>query len=232
VTALDTSPLAVRVDLALADRQDDFQSGLAALRTFTDAPLFVCRAPGRTLGDKVAGVQCAEFAGKHPAGVPGFRIRTLFPVSRTRTAWPLDAHDVVRIGHPLRTGQPDVSHIVAHGGPAVRPPGIFNRRFLGFLRPDAPGYSSLPVYLGGGAKAGFDFMMVALLTLALVALAMGAMAIGVMLSGKTLKGSCGGVGSGYCPCDSAGVPLDQWAVVDLRVAGMRRVGSRYRHTKG
>lgn len=54
-------------------------------------------------------------------------------------------------------------------------------------------------------------MMVALLTLVVVALAMSAMAIGVMLSGKTLRGSCGGVGSGHCPCDSAGVPLDQRA---------------------
>lgn len=220
VTALDTSPLAVRVDLALADRQDDFHRGLAALRTLTDTPLFVCRAPGSTLGDHVAGVQCAEFAGKHPAGVPGFHIHTLFPVSRSRTAWHLDAHDVVRIGHLLRTGQLDVSHVVALGGPAVQTPRhlrtrlgahlgellegelvpvapgalphrvisgsvltgrraegdvfgflsrhhaqvsvlpeVIKRRFLGFLRPDAPAYSSLPVYLGGGATAGFDTMM-------------------------------------------------------------------------
>jgi hypothetical protein len=54
-------------------------------------------------------------------------------------------------------------------------------------------------------------MIVALLALALVALVMGAMAIGVILSGKTLRGSCGGIGSGDCACDSAGVPLDQRA---------------------
>jgi hypothetical protein len=54
-------------------------------------------------------------------------------------------------------------------------------------------------------------MIVALLALALVALVMGAMAVGVILSGKSLKGSCGGVGSGNCPCDAAGVPMDQRA---------------------
>lgn len=54
-------------------------------------------------------------------------------------------------------------------------------------------------------------MIVALLALALVALVMGAMAIGVIMSGKTLRGSCGGVGSGDCACDAAGVPLDQRA---------------------
>jgi hypothetical protein len=62
-------------------------------------------------------------------------------------------------------------------------------------------------------------MIVALLALALVALVMGAMAIGVILSGKTLKGSCGGVGSGNCPCDAAGVPLEQRA---CQVRGMLR----------
>ncbi|MCU0617193.1 MAG: hypothetical protein MUD17_08970 [Gemmatimonadaceae bacterium] len=54
-------------------------------------------------------------------------------------------------------------------------------------------------------------MIVALLALVLVAFVMGAMAIGVILSGKTLRGSCGGVGSGDCACDAAGVPLDQRA---------------------
>jgi Na+-transporting NADH:ubiquinone oxidoreductase subunit A len=220
VTAMDTSPLAGQVDVALADRQDDVQRGLTALRALTDAPLFVCRAPGSTIGDGVDGVQRAEFAGKHPAGVPGFHMHTLFPVSRTRVAWQLAAHDVARLGALLRTGRLDVTQVVALGGPAVREPRhlrtrlgahlgellarelhpvaagalphrvisgsvltgrqaggdvhgylsrhhaqvsvlpeAVKRRFLGFLRPDAPAYSSLPVYLGGGVKAGFDTMM-------------------------------------------------------------------------
>lgn len=220
VTAIDTSPLAVTVDLALADRVDDFNRGLLALRALTDAALFVCRAPGSSLGDGVEGVQCVEFAGKHPAGVPGYHIHTLYPVSRTRTAWHMAAHDVVRVGYLVRHGTLDVSHIIALGGPAVRAPRhlrtrlgahlgdlladelvpvasgalphrvisgsvltgrriendmvgylsrhhsqvsvlpeTIKRRFLGFLRPDAPAYSSLPVYLGGGARAGFDTMM-------------------------------------------------------------------------
>lgn len=54
-------------------------------------------------------------------------------------------------------------------------------------------------------------MIVALLALIVVALVMIAMAVGVMLSGKTLKGSCGGIGSGHCPCDAAGVPLGERA---------------------
>jgi Na+-transporting NADH:ubiquinone oxidoreductase subunit A len=220
VTALDTSPLGPAVDLVTAERADDFARGLEALCALSDAPVFVCRAPGSGLGDGVDGVRLAEFGGRHPAGVPGYHIHTLFPVSRTRTAWHLAAHDVVRLGHLVRTGTLDVSHVIALGGPAVRTPRhlrtrlgahlgellagelapvadgalphrvisgsvltgrraegdvfgflsrhhqqvavlpeVVKRRFLGFLRPDAPAYSALPVYLGGGARAGFDTMM-------------------------------------------------------------------------
>lgn len=220
VTALDTSPLAPQLDLIIGERIDDFARGLEVLRALTDAPVFVCRAPGSSLGDGIDGVRLAEFGGKHPAGAPGFHMHTLAPVSRTRTAWQVGAQDVVRFGHLLRTGQLDVSHVVALGGPAMREPRhvrtrlgaslselvlgeltpvadgalphrlvsgsvltgrridepetaflsrhdqavcalpeVIKRRFLGFLRPDAPAYSSLPVYLGGGARAGFDTMM-------------------------------------------------------------------------
>lgn len=59
-------------------------------------------------------------------------------------------------------------------------------------------------------------MIVALLALVVVALVMIAMAVGVMLSGKSLKGSCGGVGSGHCPCDDAGVPREERACLARR----------------
>ncbi len=54
-------------------------------------------------------------------------------------------------------------------------------------------------------------MIVAILSFVVVAVVMGIMAVGVIMSGRTLRGSCGGVGSGDCACDAAGVPLDQRA---------------------
>jgi hypothetical protein len=54
-------------------------------------------------------------------------------------------------------------------------------------------------------------MIVFVLCLALVAIVMGLMAVGVIMSGRSLRGSCGGVGSGDCACDTAGVPMDQRA---------------------
>jgi hypothetical protein len=54
-------------------------------------------------------------------------------------------------------------------------------------------------------------MIVFILCLAAVAIVMGIMAVGVIMSGRSLRGSCGGVGSGDCACDAAGMPLDQRA---------------------
>jgi hypothetical protein len=62
-------------------------------------------------------------------------------------------------------------------------------------------------------------MIVFVLCLAAVAIVMGIMAVGVIMSGRSLRGSCGGVGSGDCACDAAGVPMDQRA---CQARGMMR----------
>lgn len=128
VNAMDTNPLAPNVDVIIADRRADFDRGLAALRTLTDAPLYVGRAAGSTAGDGVKGVTTAEFAGKHPVGMVGYHIHTLAPVSRTRIAWHIGAQDVIRIGHLVNTGMLDVTQVVALGGPPVTKPRLVRTR--------------------------------------------------------------------------------------------------------
>jgi len=221
VNAMDTNPLAPNVDVIIADRRADFDRGLAALRTLTDAPMYVGRAAGSTAGDGVKGVTTAEFAGKHPAGMVGYHIHVLAPVSRTRIAWHIGAQDVIRIGHLVSTGLLDVTQVVALGGPPVTKPRLVRTRlgasitelmagelsvgtaahelpprvisgsvltgreasdpvfgflsrhhqqvsvlpevrvrsFLGWLGLRAPRFSTMPVYAGGGASAGFDTRM-------------------------------------------------------------------------
>ena len=84
VTALDTNPLAPRLEGARAGREADFERGLAVLGKLTDGPVYLCRAPGSTLGPGSSGATVAEFSGKHPAGTVGFHIHTLDPVARDR----------------------------------------------------------------------------------------------------------------------------------------------------
>lgn len=122
VTALDTNPLAPRLEVALAGREADFERGLAVLKLLTDGPVYLCRAPGSSLGPGSSGATVAEFAGKHPAGTVGFHIHTLDPVARDRSVWHVGAQDVARIGHLFATGTLDTSVVVALGGPCVQRP--------------------------------------------------------------------------------------------------------------
>jgi Na+-transporting NADH:ubiquinone oxidoreductase subunit A len=130
VNAMDTNPLAPNVDVIIADRRADFERGLAALRTLTEAPRYVGRAAGSTAGDGVKGVTTADFAGKHPAGMVGYHIHTLAPVSRTRIAWHIGAQDVIRIGQLVHSGTLDTTQVVALGGPPVAKPRLV-RTLLG-----------------------------------------------------------------------------------------------------
>lgn len=128
VTAVDTHPLAPRLDVALRGRERDFDLGLTALGRLTAGPLYVCRAPGSTLGDGNPRATVAEFSGKHPAGTVGFHIHSLDPVHRKKTVWHLGAQDVARVGHLFATGELDVSVVVALGGPLVKRPRLLRTR--------------------------------------------------------------------------------------------------------
>ncbi len=135
VTAMDTQPLAPKVDVIIDERRDDFSVGLSALGALVDCPIHVCRHTGSTAGDGVRGVQISDFAGKHPAGTVGYHIHMLAPASREHSVWHLAAQDVIRIGHLVRTGALDVSQVVALGGPVVREPRLLRTR-LGACVPE------------------------------------------------------------------------------------------------
>ena len=128
VTAVDSHPLAPRVDVALAGREEDFARGLNVLGKLTEGPVYVCRAPGSTLGDGLPRVTVAEFSGKHPAGTVGYHIHALDPVHRKKVVWHVGAQDVARIGHLFARGELDTSLVIAIGGPMVTRPGLVRTR--------------------------------------------------------------------------------------------------------
>ncbi|MCU0699547.1 MAG: Na(+)-translocating NADH-quinone reductase subunit A [Myxococcaceae bacterium] len=128
VTAVDTHPLAPDVELALKGREADFERGLSVLKQLCGGPLFLCRAPGSSLGPGSSGAQVAEFGGKHPAGTVGFHIHTLMPVTRGVEVWHVGAQDVARIGHLFATGSLDVTQVVSLGGPRVKTPRLLRTR--------------------------------------------------------------------------------------------------------
>jgi Na+-transporting NADH:ubiquinone oxidoreductase subunit A len=129
VTAIDTDPLAPPAERIVRERPDDFALGVAALTRLTDGLVHVCARPDAGLAlPEVDRVALAEFAGPHPAGLPGTHIRLLDPVGPGRTAWHLGYPDVLALGRLLATGRPCVERVVAIAGPAIAGPRLVRTR--------------------------------------------------------------------------------------------------------
>lgn len=129
VTAMDTQPLAPRPDVILAELADEFRSGMQVLRHLTDGKLFLCKSPQAQIpGEDLEFVTVAEFAGPHPAGLPGTHIHFLCPVSERRTVWHIGYQDVAAIGKLFLSGRLPVERVVSLAGPSVARPRLLRTR--------------------------------------------------------------------------------------------------------
>jgi Na+-transporting NADH:ubiquinone oxidoreductase subunit A len=129
VTAIDTNPLAAAPGPIIRERADEFVWGLKALSRLTQDRLFVCLPPnGELPGIDLGFVTPVEFAGPHPAGLPGTHIHFLDPVGPHKSVWYLNYQDVMAIGSSLITGRLDVRRIIAWGGPGAKQPRLMRTR--------------------------------------------------------------------------------------------------------
>ncbi len=123
VTAMDTSPLAADAGVIINDYATEFAAGLDVLAKLTDGKVFVCQAAGQFLPKgQDAKVSNEEFAGPHPAGLPGTHIHFLDPVGPGKTVWFIGYQDVIAVGHLFLTGELMATRVVALGGPSVDRP--------------------------------------------------------------------------------------------------------------
>ncbi len=123
ITAIDTSPLAAEPKLIIDPRERDFVAGLQALSSLTEGKTYLCKAPGDALpGEDLDCVETVEFAGPHPAGLPGTHIHFLAPVDIERQAWYINYQDVLAVGHLFNTGQIHTERVVSIAGPAAANP--------------------------------------------------------------------------------------------------------------
>ena len=127
VTAIDTHPLAADPAVVIAEAAEDFTRGLRVLARL--ARVFVCvgesaKVPGSGLNN----VQVEQFAGPHPAGLPGTHIHFLDPVNAHKTVWQVGYQDVIAIGKLFVTGRLSVERVVALAGPLVDKPRLVRTR--------------------------------------------------------------------------------------------------------
>ncbi len=126
VNAMDTRPLAGDPQVVIAEQRDAFVSGLKVLSRL-NGNLTVCKAPGADIPDAPS-VKVEEFAGPHPAGLPGTHVHFLMGASSKKIAWTVDYQDVIAIGQLFTTGQLWTERVVALAGPQVEQPRLLRTR--------------------------------------------------------------------------------------------------------
>ena len=167
VTAMDTNPLATDPTVVIADRADDFASGLKVLTCLTEGPVNVCAAPNVSIpGNEIQGVREINFSGPHPAGLAGTHIHLVDPVSAAKTVWSIGYQDVIAIGHLFTTGNIDTRRVISLAGPQVTQPRLLSTRLganvnqlvIGELINDENRVISGSVLSGRKAAAVFAFL--------------------------------------------------------------------------
>jgi Na+-transporting NADH:ubiquinone oxidoreductase subunit A len=129
VTAMDTNPLAPDAAMVIDRRKKDFLAGLKVLSNICGQRIHLCKAPQTKLpGTDLNYVETVQFAGPHPAGLPGTHIHLLDPVGRNKTVWTIGYQDVIAIGNTFLTGRLDTERIVSLAGPGVKQPRLLKTR--------------------------------------------------------------------------------------------------------
>ena len=122
VTAIDTDPLSVNPEIAVAEKSEAFLMGLRALTHLTDH-VNVCVGPTVDVpGNGIEGINFHTFEGPHPAGLPGTHIHMIDPVGPNKTVWHIGYQDVSAVGILVSTGKLDSQRYVSIGGPAAQEP--------------------------------------------------------------------------------------------------------------
>jgi Na+-transporting NADH:ubiquinone oxidoreductase subunit A len=129
VAAMDSNPLAADPVVIIAEREQDFLSGLKVLSRLTEGKVHVCCAPAGGIPRLNGGrADYEEFDGPHPAGLVGTHIHFLDPVGKNRTVWHVGYQDVLAIGHLFTTGELKPERVIALGGPLAKRPRLLRTR--------------------------------------------------------------------------------------------------------
>ena len=129
ITAIDTQPLAADPAPIIAAQPEAFALGQDLLATLTGGKVYVCAAAGAAVATGTAGnIELAEFAGPHPAGLPGTHIHFLEGVNVNKVVWTVGYQDVIGIGRLFLDGRLYTERVVSLAGPQVEKPRLLRTR--------------------------------------------------------------------------------------------------------
>jgi Na+-transporting NADH:ubiquinone oxidoreductase subunit A len=123
ITAIDTHPHAPDPEQIIAREADAFALGQALLAEMVTCPVYLCAAPGSDIPESGhERVSRHDFAGPHPAGLPGTHVHFLMGASSQRIAWTIGYQDVIAVGRLFLNGALYTDRVIAITGPAASKP--------------------------------------------------------------------------------------------------------------
>ena len=121
VNAMDTSPLAMDQEFALAEDLIDFKAGISALKVLCKTIHIISqKKEAKSIFHGIKGVADHSFYGPHPAGLVSTHIQKILPLNAKKSIWYINAKDVIRIGKFLLVGQWPTYNTIALVGSAIK----------------------------------------------------------------------------------------------------------------
>lgn len=122
VKAIESAPLCPPPELQVQGQESAFQYGLDALKLLTTGKVHLVHRLGSSCRAFVdaKNVTIHTVEGPHPSGNVSLHIQEIDPIrSPEDVIWTLNAHDVVSIGHFLKTGTYYVDRVISIAGPGI-----------------------------------------------------------------------------------------------------------------
>lgn len=118
VSVFDSSPLAPDLDYVTEGREDDLKKGIEVIQSITgkEINLGISVNSNQSIYNRFNNTKVHIFQGPHPAGNVGVQINKISPINKNEIFWTLKLQDLAIIGRFFRTGQYDMSRIIALAG--------------------------------------------------------------------------------------------------------------------
>lgn len=125
ISAFDSSPLGVDYDFLVKGEEQNFRTGINALRQLTSGEIHVnvnSEYPPSRVFTEAGNIRINKFKGPHPAGTAGVQIHKIDPINKGDIVWILSPQGVIAIGKFFNQGKYDASRVVAVTGSEVEKP--------------------------------------------------------------------------------------------------------------
>ena len=125
ISAFDTSPMAVDANLIIQGREEEFKTGIEALKKLCSGDIHISLHKNKNKGDfysSLSGVKIHSFSGPHPSGNVGVQIHHIKPINKGEIIWYLRPQDVISLGALFLKGKVDFTRTVVLAGSELKNP--------------------------------------------------------------------------------------------------------------